>query len=338
MPGMTRGLARPSSTDRSGMAERLSAVTTDLRQGRARALAEQAAREVGQVILGKQNEIRLALSCLLAQGHLLIEDVPGVGKTLLARSLAAVLGLGFRRIQFTSDLLPADIIGSQVFDRDSGRFTFQPGPLFAQLILADEINRATPKAQSALLEAMEERQVSVEGTSHPLPAPFFVIATQNPARQIGTFPLPESQLDRFLMCIGLGYPAEPLERKLLRGEDRRHLLAGLRPVMGPAELTELREASRAVQVTDAVLDYIQALVRHTRESPQYELGLSPRAAVDLVAAARCWAMINGHAGIYPEDVQAVFPAVAGHRLQRRGGLLPGSGNPATAILGEVAIP
>ncbi|MCL4776313.1 MAG: MoxR family ATPase [Gammaproteobacteria bacterium] len=320
------------------MAERLSALTIDSRHGQARALAEQAIREVGQVILGKQNEIRLAVTCLLAQGHLLIEDVPGVGKTLLARSLAAVLGLSFRRIQFTSDLLPADITGASVFDRSSGRFLFQPGPLFAQVILADEVNRATPKAQSALLEAMEEQQVSIDGVSHALPAPFFVIATQNPAQQIGTFPLPESQLDRFLLRIGLGYPAEPLERKLLRGEDRRQLLAGLRPVMGLEELAALREATRAVQVTDAVLDYVQALVRYTREAPQFELGLSPRAAVDLVAAARCWAMIAGHGGVYPEDVQAVFPAVAGHRLRRRGDADFSSGNPAEAVLGEVAIP
>lgn len=320
------------------MAERLSALTIDSRHGQARGLAEQAIREVGQVILGKQNEIRLAVTCLLAQGHLLIEDVPGVGKTLLARSLAAVLGLSFRRIQFTSDLLPADITGASVFDRSSGRFLFQPGPLFAQVILADEVNRATPKAQSALLEAMEEQQVSIDGVSHALPAPFFVIATQNPAQQIGTFPLPESQLDRFLLRIGLGYPAEPLERKLLRGEDRRQLLPGLRPVMGLEELAALREATRAVQVTDAVLDYVQALVRYTREAPQFELGLSPRAAVDLVAAARCWAMIAGHGGVYPEDVQAVFPAVAGHRLRRRGEAGFSSGNPAEAVLGEVAIP
>ncbi len=320
------------------MAERVSALTIDSRHGQARGLAEQAVREVGQVILGKQNEIRLAITCLLAQGHLLIEDVPGVGKTLLARSLAAVLGLSFRRIQFTSDLLPADITGASVFDRSSGRFLFQPGPLFAQVILADEVNRATPKAQSALLEAMEEQQVSIDGVSHALPAPFFVIATQNPAQQIGTFPLPESQLDRFLLRIGLGYPAEPLERKLLRGEDRRQLLAGLRPVMGLEELAALREATRAVQVTDAVLDYVQALVRYTREAPQFELGLSPRAAVDLVAAARCWAMIAGHGGVYPEDVQAVFPAVAGHRLRRRGEADFSSGNPAEAVLGEVAIP
>jgi MoxR-like ATPase len=320
------------------MAERLSALTTDVRHGRAGGLAEQAVREVGQVVLGKQEEIRLAVACLLARGHLLIEDVPGVGKTLLAHSLAAVLGLSFRRIQFTSDLLPADIIGASVYDRERGRFEFQPGPLFAQVILADEVNRATPKAQSALLEAMEEQQVSVDGCTHALPVPFFVIATQNPAHQVGTFPLPESQLDRFLMRIGLGYPAETLERKLLRGEDRRGMLREIRPVMGEPEIAELQAASRAIHLSDAVLDYVQALVRFTRESPQFETGLSPRAAVDLVAAARCWALVNGHAGVYPDDVQAVFPAVAGHRLKRRGDAALAGPDPARLVLAEVAIP
>lgn len=320
------------------MADRLAAVTGDSRHALARNLADQTIREVGQVILGKQNEIRLAVVCLLAQGHLLIEDVPGVGKTLLARSLAAVLGLSFRRIQFTSDLLPADIIGASVFDRERAGFEFQPGPLFAQVILADEVNRATPKAQSALLEAMEEQQVSVDGVTYKLPSPFFVIATQNPVHQVGTFPLPESQLDRFLMRIGLGYPAEPLERKLLRGEDRRRLLAGLRPVMGISELEQLRAATTAIQVTEAVLDYVQALVRFTRETPQFELGLSPRAALDLVTAARCWALITGHTGVYPEDVQAVFAAVAGHRLRRRGEAALTGSDPAQSVLAEVAIP
>jgi len=320
------------------MAERLAAVPGDARQSRARALVEQAIREVGQVILGKPDEIRLAITCLLSRGHLLIEDVPGVGKTLLARSLAAVLGLSFRRIQFTSDLLPADIIGASVFDRERGRFEFQSGPLFAQVILADEVNRATPKAQSALLEAMEEQQVSVDGVTHTLPSPFFVIATQNPVHQVGTFPLPESQLDRFLMRIGLGYPPETLERKLLRGTDRRELLGELRPVMGLPELSELQAATRTVHLSDAVLDYVQALVRFTRVSPQFETGLSPRAAVDLVAAARCWALVSGHPGVYPEDVQAVFAAVAGHRLRRRGEAAFEATDCAPAVLAEVAIP
>jgi MoxR-like ATPase len=320
------------------MTERHLALAGDGHPPRSRALAESALREVGQVVLGKQHEIRLALACLLARGHLLIEDVPGVGKTLLGRSLAAVLGLGFRRIQFTSDLLPADITGAAIYHRDTHSFEFKPGPLFSHIILADEVNRATPKAQSALLEAMEEHQVSVDGVSHPLPTPFFVIATQNPAHQVGTFPLPESQLDRFLMRIGLGYPAEPLERKLLRGDDRRSFVAELRPVMGPAELAELQAAARQIQVSEAVLDYVQALVRHTRESPVFELGLSPRAAVDLVAAARCWALLIGHSGIYPEDVQAVFGPVAGHRLRRRGDGGLRSTDAAALVLGEVAIP
>lgn len=322
----------------TGTIERLAAVSSDVSQGNARSLTDQAIREVGKVILGKQNEIRLAVACLLARGHLLIEDVPGVGKTLLARSLAAVLGLSFQRVQFTSDLLPADIIGASVFRHENSSFEFQPGPLFAQVILADEVNRATPKAQSALLEAMEEQQVSVDGVTHALPSPFFVIATQNPVHQVGTFPLPESQLDRFLMRIGLGYPAEPLERKLLRGDDRRDLLEDVQPLMGLAELNALRTAARQIHVTDAVLDYVQALVRFTRESPAFETGLSPRAAIDLVAASRCWALINGHMGVYPEDVQAVFAAVAGHRLKRRGELGLSGTDPASQVLTEVAIP
>ena len=319
------------------MVEKLAAVASNPRFIRAQGLADQVVREVGQVILGKQTEIRLAVACLLARGHLLIEDVPGVGKTLLARSLASVLGLSFRRIQFTSDLLPTDIIGVSVFHKDHARFEFHPGPLFAQVILADEVNRATPKAQSALLEAMEEQQVSVDGVTHALPAPFFVIATQNPAQQVGTFPLPESQLDRFLMRIGLGYPAEPLERKLLRGDDRRELAAGLKPVLGRDELTELQACARDVHVAEPLLDYVQALVRFTREAPQFDLGLSPRAAVDVVTAARCWAVVHGHAGIHPEDIQAVFPAVAGHRLHWRAATPAGS-SPAQAVLAEVAIP
>lgn len=321
------------------MTERLVAITSEVRHSRARSLADQAIREVGRVILGKQHEIRLAITCLLARGHLLIEDIPGVGKTLLARSLAAVLGLSFRRIQFTSDLLPADIIGAAIFNRERACFDFQPGPLFAQVVLADEVNRATPKAQSALLEAMEEQQVSVDGITHALPSPFFVIATQNPLHQIGTFPLPESQLDRFLMRIGLGYPPESLERKLLRGEDRRDLVAELSPVMGMIELNELQAAARSINVSEAVLDYVQALVRFTRESQQFEIGLSPRAAVDLMSAARCWALVNAHPGVYPEDVQAVFAAVAGHRLRMRDeAIMAGGDNAAARVLAAVRIP
>jgi MoxR-like ATPase len=291
---------------------------------------------IGQVIHGKPAETGLALACLLAGGHLLIEDVPGVGKTLLARALAQALGLSFRRIQFTSDLLPADIIGMTVFEQAESRFRFHPGPVFAQVVLADEVNRATPKAQSALLEAMEEHQVTVDGETYPLPDPFFVIATQNPEQQVGTYPLPESQLDRFLMRISLGYPPEALERRLLKGEDRHALLAGLAPVIGPEELRELQAAARLVFVADPLLDYVQALVRHTRQPGLFELGLSPRGARDLVAAARCHALLQGHAGVRPDDVKAVFVAVAGHRLRPRHGTA-GSASVARQVLETVPV-
>jgi MoxR-like ATPase len=307
------------------------------REGKPKAIADEITAQVGRVILGKNHEIRLALTCLLARGHLLIEDVPGVGKTLLARSLASVFGLDYRRIQFTSDMLPADIIGVSVFEQKSGQFRFQPGPLFADLILADEVNRATPKAQSALLEAMEEQQVTADGTTYELPRPFFVIATQNPAHQIGTFPLPESQLDRFLMRIGLGYPAEPLERKLLRGNDRRTLLGNIDPVLSGQEILDLQAESRKIVVSDAILDYAQALVRFTRESPEFELGLSTRGTVDLMNAARCWAMINGNEGVHPEDIKAVFSSVVSHRLQTRND--PGASTDIGAfVLESVPIP
>ncbi len=270
--------------------------------------------QAGRVILGKERQLRLALACLLARGHLLIEDVPGVGKTTLAHVLAHLLGLQFQRVQFTSDMLPADIVGVSVFDREAGSFVFHPGPVFSQLILADEINRATPKAQSALLEAMEERQVTVEGVTRPLPEPFFVIATQNPAHQIGTFPLPESQLDRFLMCIGLGYPDREAERELLRGADRRTMVHELAPGLTPEALARLQQAVGQVHVSDALIDYVQALVAHTRQSPDYVAGLSPRAALALLQAARAWALLQGRDHALPEDVQAVLPAVVVHRL------------------------
>jgi len=305
---------------------------------RARQLADQVGSEIGQVILGKQAEIRLAFTCLLAGGHLLIEDVPGVGKTLLARSLAGVLGLSFRRIQFTSDMLPADIVGMSILAQRTATFRFHPGPVFSHIVLADEINRATPKAQSALLEAMEEHQVTLDGHTHALPAPFFVIATQNPLHQAGTFPLPESQLDRFLMCIGLGYPGEALERKLLRGDDRRDLVADLRPGVDVPGLAALRAAARDLFLSDALLDYVQALVRFTRQSTQFELGLSPRGAQDLVNAARCWALIHGHPGVHPEDVKAVFAAVAGHRLRPRQGGSAALRDPAHLVLESVPVP
>ncbi len=282
------------------------------------AVIEHTRESLGTIILGKDEQISLALACLLARGHLLIEDLPGLGKTMLAQALARVLGLSYRRIQFTSDLLPADIIGVSVFRQESGEFEFQPGPVFSQLILADEVNRATPKAQSALLEAMEEQQVSVDGNTRDLPSPFFVVATQNPGDQIGTFPLPESQLDRFLMRIEIGYPNEESERELIAGEDRRSMLKDIDAVTGPETLVLLQQAVREVPVTDALVSYIQALVRHTRESADIEIGLSPRGAQALVAAARAYAFVEKHSGVYPDDVQAVFTAIAGHRLKPAG--------------------
>jgi MoxR-like ATPase len=267
-----------------------------------------------EIILGKEHEWRLALSCLLARGHLLIEDVPGTGKTTLAHTLASLLGLQFQRIQFTSDLLPADILGVSVFERESATFRFRPGPVFTQLILADEINRATPKTQSALLEAMEERQVTSDGQTLQLPEPFFVIATQNPSHQIGTFPLPESQLDRFLLRIRLGYPDRAAERTLLQGQDRRTLLESVKPVMSPSDLLELQNAARKVIVSERLVDYAQALLAATRQSTEFTIGLSPRAGLGLIAAARAWALIEGRDHVLPEDVQRIFPHLAGHRL------------------------
>ncbi len=275
-------------------------------------------RQAEQVILGKPQQIRLALACLLARGHLLIEDMPGVGKTTLAHMLARTLGLQFQRIQFTSDLLPADILGVSVYQRDSGKFEFHPGPIFAQMILADEVNRATPKAQSALLEAMEEKQVTIEGTTRPLPAPFFVIATQNPLHQIGTFPLPESQLDRFLMRIQMGYPDAQAERGLLSGVDRREIVAVLKPQMESAELLMLQQHVKEVFVSPVLFDYVQAILKYTRETARYMHGLSPRAGLALLSAARAWALLDEREAVLPEDVQAVLPGVVGHRLQAAG--------------------
>ena len=269
----------------------------------------------GQIILGKEQQVRLALACVLARGHLLIEDMPGVGKTTLANVLSKALGLNFHRIQFTSDMLPADIIGVSIYERETGAFTFHPGPIFAQVILADEVNRATPKTQSALLEAMDEHQVTTEGETRRLPEPFFVIATQNPIEQVGTFPLPESQLDRFMMRIELGYPDRDAERALLIGSNRRDLLAALEAVLGPEELVEQQDNASRVHVAPALLDYVQAIVEHTRRSPEYVAGLSPRAALALVHCARAWALLEGRDKVIPEDVQAILPGVAAHRLR-----------------------
>ena len=271
--------------------------------------------QVGTIILGKRHQLRLALACLLARGHLLIEDLPGVGKTMLAHALATTLGLQYQRIQFTSDLLPADILGVSIYNRESGSFQFHPGPVFSQLVLADEINRATPKTQSALLEAMEENQVTVEGETRRLPQPFFVIATQNPLYQIGTFHLPESQLDRFLMRIELGYPDDQSERLLLQGEDRRKLLQEITPVLSTERLLELQSLVDRVHASDALLDYLQALLGFSRRAPHYQNGLSPRAGLALLHSARAWAFLEDRDLVLPEDLQAVLPAVIGHRLQ-----------------------
>jgi MoxR-like ATPase len=284
------------------------------------------------VILGKPRQVRLCLACLLARGHLLIEDVPGVGKTTLAHALAHVLGLAWQRVQFTSDLLPADIVGVSVFDRTSQQFHFRRGPVFTQLLLADEVNRASPRTQSALLEAMEERQVSADGTTYPLPEPFFVVATQNPHEQLGTFNLPESQLDRFLMRVVLGYPDAVHERELLRGGERRDLLPVIDPVLSAAQVLAAQRAVRTVHVADALLDYAQALITRTRERADLKLGLSPRAGQGLVRAAQAWAFLDNRAAVLPEDVQAVLPPVVAHRLERRD---PSEGASETTLAEEI---
>ncbi len=270
--------------------------------------------ELNRLILGKETALGLALSCLFADGHLLVEDLPGMGKTTLAQGLAKVLGLKYTRVQFTSDLLPADLIGASIFEPNTGQFRFHFGPVFSQLLMADELNRATPKAQSALLEAMEERQVSADGKTHVLPAPFFVIATQNPQSQAGTFPLPESQLDRFLMRIRLGYPDPRSERSLLKGEHGRMVLDSVRQVISADALIKLQKQVSQVRVSDSLLDYVQRLVAQTRHTDVCQLGLSPRGALALVKCAQSWAMTEGRDYVLPEDVQQVFVAVAGHRI------------------------
>ncbi|MGI9024789.1 MAG: AAA family ATPase [Burkholderiaceae bacterium] len=280
--------------------------------------------QVSEVILGKDTAIRQCVTCLLAGGHLLIEDLPGVGKTTLAHALAVSLGLRFSRVQFTSDLLPTDIVGVSIYERRedgalatgaAGRFVFHPGPIFSEILLADEVNRATPKTQSALLEAMEERQVSSDGATRALPEPFFVIATQNPFHQIGTFPLPESQLDRFLMCIALGYPDARAERALLEGEDRRLLMRRLNRILDPAQLLALQSEVRGVHASSALLDYIQALVAATRHSATFAEGLSPRGALSLLQAARAWALLAQRDHVLPDGVHAVWVPVVNHRLR-----------------------
>ncbi len=280
------------------------------------------------IVLGKSETIKRAVCCLLSRGHLLFEDQPGVGKTLLSQALAHSLGLQFRRVQFTSDLLPADILGASIYDRESGSFAFHPGPVFSQVLLADEINRATPKTQSALLEAMEEGKVTCDGLPHALPIPFFVIATQNPSNQIGTFLLPESQMDRFLMRLALGVPDRNAERKMLQGEDRREMLGSMKPVMKWSELARLQQMARLTHVSDALLDYIQNLLAASRSAGQ---GLSPRGGLALLAAAKSWALMAGRMMVLPEDVQAIAVHVMGHRMM-------GGSSHAELLLEEVRIP
>jgi len=275
---------------------------------------DQIVDQITQVILGKEQQIRLILTCLLTRGHVLIEDIPGVGKTTLAHVLAKVLGLSFQRIQFTSDLLPADIIGVSIFDKETGQFKFHVGPIFSQMVLADEVNRATPKTQSALLEAMEEHQITVEGQTRALPEPFFVLATQNPLHQIGTFPLPESQLDRFMMRLELGYPDEKTERALLKGRDRRDMIEDLQASVTRQEIIDMQQAVPTIHVSEALLDYVQAILAFSRQSPRYHTGLSPRAGLALLHSSQAWAMMHGRDHVIPEDVQTILPNVIGHRL------------------------
>jgi MoxR-like ATPase len=291
------------------------------------------------VILGKTLELKLAFVCLLAGGHLLIEDLPGVGKTTLAHLLARLLGLDYSRIQFTSDMLPADVTGVSVYDRAGEEFRFHPGPVFAQVVLADEINRATPKAQSALLEAMEERQVTAEGKTRALPRPFFVIATQNPAHQIGTYPLPESQLDRFLMRIALGYPDQAQERILLAGEDRRAMIAAMQPLLAGSELIQAQAQIDTIHAAAPIIDYCLGILQYTRASSRFQHGLSPRAGLGLLRAAKGWAMVDGRDFVTPDDIQAVLPSVVPHRLSSHDEHgASGHRAVADAILDAVAIP
>jgi MoxR-like ATPase len=275
---------------------------------------DRVAQEIGTVLLGKDRQVRLALCCLISGGHLLLEDLPGMGKTTLSHALAKVLGLQYRRVQFTSDLLPGDILGASIFDRQSNKFQFLPGPVFTQVLLADEINRSTPKTQSALLEAMAEGQVTIEGETRPLPQPFFVIATQNPLTQAGTYPLPESQLDRFLMRLSLGYPDPAAERRLLTGDDAQTRLAQLQTCVTAEQLQKMQSAVDRIHTSEQLLDYVQRLIAYTRSEPGFAFGLSPRGALALLRSAKAWALMNGRGHAVPEDVQIVLPAVVEHRL------------------------
>lgn len=299
------------------------------------AIAEQ---EVNRVLLGKQTQVRLAFSCLLARGHLMIEDIPGVGKTTLAHALAAVMGSNYQRVQFTSDLLPADILGVSIYKREKDTFEFHPGPIFCQVLLADEINRATPKTQSALLEGMAEGQVTIENQTHALPQPFFVIATQNPLDLIGTFPLPDSQLDRFLMSISLGYPAADAERELLTSPARASMLRQVKVILSPAEIIELQADCAAVHVSADLLDYIQSLLAETRNDQWFESGLSPRAGLGLLHVSRAFAFMENRGFVIPEDLKSVFPWLARHRLNATSGFSTGSEDQIAEMLQKLPIP
>jgi MoxR-like ATPase len=294
--------------------------------------------QIATIIVGKRPQIEDCVACLLAGGHLLIEDVPGVGKTTLAHALAVSLGLRFSRVQFTADLMPSDLVGVSVYERGKESFVFHPGPVFAQVLLADEINRAGPKTQSALLEAMEEHQVSVEGETRALPEPFFVIATQNPSDQLGTYPLPESQLDRFLMCTTLGYPDRTSERALLSGRDRRDIIQELRPVMTPAELQDAQAQVLAVHASDALLDYLQALIAATRDGRWFVEGLSPRAGIALLRAAKAHALLDARDYVAPDDLQAVLPQTVAHRLIPVAGAGRGRREQVRALIESVPLP
>ncbi|KQW66727.1 MoxR family ATPase [Methylibium sp. Root1272] len=294
--------------------------------------------QIATIIVGKRPQIEDSLACLLAGGHLLIEDVPGVGKTTLAHALAVSLGLRFSRVQFTADLMPSDLVGVSVYERGKESFVFHPGPVFAQVLLADEINRAGPKTQSALLEAMEEHQVSVEGETRPLPAPFFVIATQNPSDQLGTYPLPESQLDRFLMCITLGYPDRASERALLSGRDRREAIHDLQAVMNPADLQAAQQAVLAVHASEPLLDYLQALIAATRDGRWFVEGLSPRAGISLLRAAKAHALLDARDYVAPDDLQAVLPQTVAHRLLPVAGAGRGRREQVRAMIDAIALP
>lgn len=299
---------------------------------------QQAVDSVNHIIMGKSQQVKLAFSCLLSRGHLLIEDLPGVGKTTLAHALATVIGARYQRIQFTSDLLPADILGISIYRRDQEKFEFHPGPIFSGLVLADEVNRATPKAQSALLEAMAEGQVTIEGETHLLPKPFFVIATQNPLDLAGTFPLPDSQLDRFLLSISLGFPAPEVERELLVAQDRASVLQATRPSLRPEDIIQLILDCQNIHVSDALLDYIQALLAETRNSRWFDRGLSPRAGIALLHCCKAYAFLEGRDFAIPEDVKAIFPALAGHRMTVPHGMQNSVAEQISGLLSQVAIP